>query len=252
MKITAIKTPIFKEREDLIAFIKANVLAVPEKSVLVVTSKIIGYAQGRLVAKEADNSEQKHQLVMAEADQYSPSSYSQYDMILAIKDHHLTVNAGIDESNANGKYVLWPENLQEVINEIWQLMRQHYKVKELGVIVTDSRTWPLRWGVVGTCLAHCGFKQLADFRGVKDLFGREIHSVQVNVAEGLASAAVLEMGEVAEQTPLALIENIKQIEFQNRVPTDQELADLKIKLEDDVYGPFLQSVPWVKNDQKVD
>jgi len=40
MKITAIKTPIFKEREDLIAFIKANVLAVPEKSVLVVTSKI--------------------------------------------------------------------------------------------------------------------------------------------------------------------------------------------------------------------
>jgi coenzyme F420-0:L-glutamate ligase/coenzyme F420-1:gamma-L-glutamate ligase len=102
--------------------------------------------------------------------------------------------------------------------------------------------------VVGTCLAHCGFKQLADYRGKKDLFGRKIKFVQLNVAEAIASAAVLEMGEVAEQMPLALVEEIKHIEFQDHEPTQQELQALRIELEDDVYGPFLKSVPWVKKE----
>jgi F420-0:gamma-glutamyl ligase len=40
--------------------------------------------------------------------------------------------------------------------------------------MTDSRQWPMRWGVTATALAHCGFKQLNDMRGEKDLFGRKI------------------------------------------------------------------------------
>jgi len=250
MKITSIKTPIVQVNDDLLAVIANNIDQLPEKSVLVVTSKIISYAQNRLAPIKTGGQKEKHELVKKEADSYLPSSYSQYDIMLALKDGHLTANAGIDESNANGQYVLWPENLQQEVNKIWQFARRHYQVKELGVIVTDSRTWPLRWGVVGTCLVHCGFKQLADYRGEKDLFGREIHFVQLNIAEAMASAAVLEMGEVAEQTPLALIEDIKHIEFQDHEPTNLELADLKIALEDDMYGPFLQAVPWVKNDKK--
>ena len=70
--------------------------------------------------------------------------------------------------------------------------------------------------------------------------------VQVNVAEAIAAGAALEMGEVAEQTPMCLVENIKQIQFQDRIPTEQELADLQIEIEDDAYGPFLTSVEWVK------
>jgi F420-0:gamma-glutamyl ligase len=246
MKITAIKTPIVKQNDNLLQLIVQNVKQVPEKSVLVITSKIISYSQNRLVPIEAGTREEKHELVKKEADAYLPSSHSQYDIMLAIKDGHFNANAGIDESNADGHYVLWPENLQQELNEIWKFIRNHYQVKQVGVIATDSRTWPLRWGVVGTCLAHCGFKQLADFRGKKDLFGREIKMVQLNIAEAIASAAVLEMGEVAEQTPLALVEEIQHIEFQDREPSKQELQSLKIAIEDDMYQPFLQSVPWVK------
>lgn len=250
MKITAIKTPLVKPGDDLFQVIANSIPQIPEKSVLVVTSKIISYAQNRLVPIKTGSTQEKHDIIKQEADQYLPCGYSQYDIILSIKEGHLTPNAGVDQSNASGNYVLWPENLQQSVNDIWQFAREHYQVKELGVITTDSRTWPLRWGVVGTCLAHCGFKQLHDYRGKKDLFGREIQFVQLNIAEAIASFSVLEMGEVAEQTPLAIVEDIKQIQFQGHVPTQQELDDLKIDFADDIYGSFLKSVPWVKNKNK--
>jgi dihydrofolate synthase / folylpolyglutamate synthase len=250
MKINAIKTPIVKAGDDLNKIIADSIPQIPEKSVLVITSKIISYAQNRLVPIKTGTKQEKHSLVKREADQYLSASYSQHDLILTIKDGHLTINAGIDESNSSGSYVLWPENLQQSVNDIWQFARKHYQIKELGVITTDSRTWPLRCGVVGTCLAHCGFEQLVDYRGKKDLFGREIQFVQLNVAESIASAVVLEMGEVAEQTPLGLVGDISKIKFQDRVPTKQELTDLKIELEEDIYGPFLKSVPWVKGNKE--
>ncbi|MBD3250458.1 MAG: hypothetical protein GF381_02740, partial [Candidatus Pacebacteria bacterium] len=243
MKTTAIHTPLFQENDDLEQFITqaidSQLGGLPEKCVLVVTSKIISYAQGRLVEKKTGERKEKLNLARQEADQYLPNSYSRFDMIMAIKNHTLTVNAGVDESNASGKYVLWPEKMQAVVNQLWQFLRQHYQVKHLGVIVTDSRTWPLRWGVIGTCLVHCGFQQLTDYIGQEDLFGREITMVKVNVAEAIAAAAALEMGEVAEQTPLGLVEEIKQIQFQDQPPTEQELKELRIEIENDVYGPLL-------------
>lgn len=266
MHITALKTPLVKEHDDLFKVIKnavddllkqqgagKNPGSVLEKSILAVTSKIVSYSQGRLVEKtaaakkdEQASRAQKHDLVHQEAEAYLPESYSQYDLILAIKDYTLTVNAGVDESNAAGKFVLWPENMQQAVNQIWQFLRSTYQVKDIGVIMTDSRTWPLRWGIVGTCLVHCGFLQLANYIGTKDLFDREIKMVQINVAEAVAVATTLEMGEVAEQTPLALAQNIKHIQFQNRPPTDRELKELHIERECDVYGPFINSVEWVE------
>lgn len=250
MQVTAIKTPIIKEHDDLKQIIKENVSNIQEKSVFVITSKIISYCQGRLVEKKSENRAEKHDLIRQEADYYLEPNLSKYDMILAIKNHMLTINAGLDESNANGKYVLWPEDIQQVANEIWQFLRQEYQLKEVGVVITDSRTWPFRWGVVATCLAHCGFRQLNNMIGTKDLFGRLIVMEQVNVAEAIAVAAGLEMGEVAEQTPLALVENISYITFQNRPPSQQELKDLVIEIQDDAYAPLLTSVKWQKNPKK--
>ncbi len=248
MKFKAIKTPIIKEDQDLLQFLGEAITNLPEKSVVTIASKIVSYSQGRLVSQQTGTREEKHELVKQEADQYLPNSYSQYDLMIAVKNGMLAVNAGIDESNANNKYVLWPANIQQAANNIWSFLRKKYKVKELGVIVTDSRSWPLRWGVVGTCLAHCGFQQLHDYRGREDLFGRPIHYVHLNIAEAIASAAALEMGEVDEQTPVCIVEDIPHIRFQNHAPTKEELQKLKISLEDDVYGPFLNSVDWVKKE----
>ncbi|PIS09697.1 putative folate metabolism gamma-glutamate ligase [Candidatus Beckwithbacteria bacterium CG10_big_fil_rev_8_21_14_0_10_34_10] len=246
MKVTAIKTPIVKKNDNLLDIIRDSIKTIPENSVLVITSKIISYCQGRIVKKALGGRNEKHSLVRQEADLYLEPSYSQYKMMLTIKNSTLAVNAGIDESNADDGYVLWPNRIQKTTNKIWRFLKKNYHLKKVGVIITDSKTIPLRWGVIGTAISHCGFKALYDYRGKEDLFGRKVKMSQANVVEGIAVSAVLEMGEVAEKNPLCLVQNIKRIKFQNRPPTKKELEDLKVSPKDDVFGPLLTSVDWVK------
>jgi dihydrofolate synthase / folylpolyglutamate synthase len=261
MKVTALKTPMINVGQELRPIINAAIReqfsdGLPERSVLVITSKIIAYEQGRLIPTlaaetggEVSREEEralKHQLVRQEADYYLEPHSSKYDLMLTITNATLMINAGIDESNANEHYVLWPKNLYAEAEKIWRNLREDFSVREVGVIIPDSRSVPLRWGVVGMSLASCGFRPLNDHVGDEDLFGREIKMVQVNVAEALATAAVFEMGEVAEQTPLALVTDSNMIKFMDRPLNKQELGELEIAIEDDMYGPLLTSVDWQK------
>lgn len=242
MHVHAIHTPVVEPGEDLFSFLRENLQAVPERSVVAITSKIVSVAQGRVVAQE---SAEKHDLVRQAAEKYTEPTSSKYDLMLTITEGQLAVNAGIDESNANGMYILWPENPQQVANDIWQFLRQEYHVQEVGVILTDSRTQPLYWGVIGATLAHCGFRALNPLIGQEDIFGREMRMTQESVYQALAVAAVFEMGEAAQQTPLALIKDIRDITFQEHPPTQEELENLHIELEDDVYAPILMHAPWI-------
>ena len=146
--------------------------------------------------------------------------------------------------------MLWPEKLQQTTNELWQFLREHFEVKELGVIVTDSKTMPLRWGVTGTAIASCGFEVLIDKIGQEDLFGKKLEMTQVNVAEAVGIAAAFEMGEGNEQQPLAIVSEVVQpVVWQDRPPTEQELKNLLIEPADDVYAPILMKVQWKKGNR---
>jgi F420-0:gamma-glutamyl ligase len=107
----------------------------------------------------------------------------------------------------------------------------------------------MRWGVTGMSLAHSGFGALKNYIGEKDLFGREFKFEKLNIADSLAASAVLVMGEGSEQTPLAIIEDLPQVEFLERNPTNEELKELKINIEDDLYAPLLKSVMWRKGNK---
>lgn len=242
MKLTPIKTPVIRRGDNLWPIINRAFSDISEASVVVVTSKIISLCQRQTVLKVKD----KYELVKQEADLYLDRSLSIYRMAIAIKNNTLAVNAGIDESNADGYFLLWPKDLQETTNEIWRRLRKKFRLNQLGVIVTDSHSLPLRWGIIGTSLCHCGFKALWDRRREKDLFGHLIKITQVNVAEALAASAVLVMGEVAEQTPLCLIEEAGMVQFQNRVPSPAELERLRLTPESDIYAPILTAAPWQK------
>ena len=256
MQVQAIRSRIIKPNDDLFTAIDEAISKdsnfkgkLPENSVLAISSKVISYCQGRVIKKSEDK-EVKHSLARKEAELYTDPSSSKFDLMLTIKNSTLIVNSGIDESNAsmNGEacYVLWPEKIQETLNEVWQYLLTKHQLKNFGVITTDSRSFPLRWGVVGTAIAYCGFKGLNNHIGEQDLFGRKMQMEQVNVAEALGVAATFEMGEVAEQTPFVLVSDLKNVQFVNEVPSDKELADNKISLEDDLYAPLLTNVDWKK------
>lgn len=245
MKIKAIKTPIVKANDNLTNIIQNSIPSLPERSVVVIASKIFSTCENRFVEKTTDPN-QKHQLIKQEADRYTNPHSSKYNLMMTIKKNFLFVNAGIDESNAENKYILWPKDPQKSINDVWHFLRNHYGVKEIGVTMSDSSSQMLNWGVVGRAIAYCGFNPLHNYIGSNDLFGKVMKMEKTNIMQSVTDAAVLEMGEGNEQTPIAIVEEIKKIEFLDHTPTKEELNELKIDIEDDVFAPIINKAEWLK------
>lgn len=245
MIVTPIKTPLVKVGDNINDIISQSIRTIPENSILVVASKIVSVCENRLVKKVEGTKEEKHELVRKEAELYTDPHSSKYNLMLTIKRNFMFVNAGIDESNADNQYILWPKDPQKSVNSIWKFAREHYKIKNLGVTISDSSSYMLNWGVVGRALAYCGFNPLRSYIGKPDLFGMIMKMEQTNVMQSVTDAAVLEMGEGNESTPMAIVSNFSHsIEFQNRKPTKEELRKLKINIIDDVYYPILRNSNW--------
>lgn len=227
MKVTPVRTRVFKEHEELIQFIIEHIPALPNRSVLAVTSKIVALSEGRTAVVSTD--EEKEKLIRSESERAVPTKY----VMLTVKDGMAMANAGIDDSNGDGKLVLLPKDSFAAASKIRSSLLQNYGIRELGILITDSRVAPLRAGVVGVALGHAGFKGIHDYRGTPDIFGRTMKITQTNVADSLATAATVVMGEGGEQQPLAVIEDAPA-EFLDTVDS----KELHIDIEDDMYGPL--------------
>lgn len=245
MIVKSIKTPLVKRGDNINDIIGQSIKTIPENSILVVASKIVSVCENRLVKKVEGTKEEKHELVRREAELYTDPHSSKYNIMLTIKRNFIFVNAGIDESNADNEYILWPKDPQKSVNNIWKFVRQHYKIKNFGVTISDSSSYMLNWGVVGRALSHCGFNPLRSYIGKPDLFGKIMKMEQTNVMQSVTDAAVLEMGEGDECTPMAIVSDIiHPVEFLDHKPSKEELAKLKINLSDDVYYPILKNSNW--------
>lgn len=247
MQIKTIKTRILvPPKDDLLKVIKKSIKKLPEKSIVVIASKVVSIWEGRCVEKE--NYKDKDDLIIQEADMYLPRAFIPGAWVMhTLKNNLFIPSAGVDESNANGYYILWPKNIKGTTKEIWTWLRKKYKVKNVGVIITDSHTNPLRRGVLGISLAHYGFNPLRDYRKKPDLFGRLLRMSQTNIADGLAVAAVVMMGERNESTPIAIITDIPWVQFvQKPVKSRKPYSSFEIKTSEDMYYPLFSSVPWKK------
>lgn len=211
---------------------------------MAVTSKIVAICEGRTIPiDEAD----KKDLVARESDYYLPSYLSKYDFNFTITHRTLIPSAGIDESNGDGHFILWPKDPGASANNIYRYLKKRFGLNNVGVIITDSTARPLHYGTEGVAIAFSGFNPSNDYRGTPDLFGRTLEVSVSNIADALASAAVVVMGEGTERTPLAVIEDIPFVKFQDHEPTKEELDKFFLNhYEDDLFEPFLKSMPWEK------
>ncbi|MFH1462463.1 MAG: coenzyme F420-0:L-glutamate ligase [bacterium] len=244
MIVKTVKTRVFNPPKDnLNSFIKEALSKVKlkEKSVIVITSKIVSIGEGRCV--KIDSVQDKDELIKEEADYYIPRSLSPGGRaVITIKNNILIPTAGIDESNAKDHYILWPKNPYQSARRIYNLIKKEFNLKNFGVIISDSHCVPLRWGVMGVALSYYGFLPLKDYCQTKDIFGRLLKMTKVNIVDALCSAAVLMMGEGKEQTPIALIEDVDFIEFKK--PDPRAKNPLLISPEEDIYAPLLKGAKW--------
>jgi len=231
MQITPIKTRIFQENEDLFLFVLKYIKKIKEGSILVVTSKIVALAEGRTVVYE--NEKQKDALIKKESDLLIKTKI----VWLSFKDGTVMANAGIDESNARGKLIFLPKDSFTSAEILRQKLIRHFNLKKLGILITDSRLLPFRAGAVGMAVGYAGFKGVRNYIGKKDIFGRTLKMSSTDVADSLATSAVLCMGEGKEQKPLVLITDVP-VEFMNKI----NRKELKIDPKKDLYLPLFGSI----------
>lgn len=247
MNVSPIKTHKITLKKGTTKILDQYVKELQEHSVVAIASKIISITEGRVVKI---GSIDKDELIAQEAQYFLPRKSNKWHVALTIARDTLVATAGIDESNGDGYYILWPKNPQKSANKIREYLVKRFKLKRVGVVITDSKTTPLRWGVSGFAIAHSGFAAIKDYIGKPDIFGRKLEYTKLNIADSLAASAVLAMGEGNEQTPIAVIDDPHNVVFQNRNPTAKELSDLQVTLDEDLYGAFLKSVKWRKGSAK--
>src|SRR3989344_5139835 len=168
MKVKSAKTHIFKKNDDLVAFITHHVPKLKNGSVLAVTSKIVALPEGAVV--QTPTTRAKEAIIRAESEWQLQAKYGK----ITLKDGLLMWNAGVDESNAKGNIILLPKDSFRAAERLRKELKKVYKLKQLGVVNSDSRVMPLRSGVVGVALGYAGFRGLRDYRGKKDIFGRKL------------------------------------------------------------------------------
>lgn len=235
MIVKPLRTRVFKEGESLVAFATHYFNKLAEKSVIVITSKIVALAEGRTAV--VGDAKVKERLIKKESDFALPTKH----VWMTLKDGMAMASAGIDESNAHGKLILLPKNSFKTARLIRKKLQQKYGIKNLGVVITDSRTMPLRAGVIGVAVGYSGFHGVKNYKGQQDIFGRKFKFSSVDVADSLAAAAVLVMGEGREQCPLAIITN-SPVEFSEKAYR----KELEIAIQDDMYLPLFSKLSKFK------
>ena len=216
--------PLFAPGDDLAAAIGDAVLAANQHltagDVVVVAQKAVSKCEGRqrrladiepsVRAREMAATAQKDaavcELMLAEAEEVMRVSPGV--VITRHRTGHVLANAGIDASNVGAEdgetVLLWPEDPDASARALRQALEARFGVR-LAVIVSDSlgRAW--RLGTTGHAIATAGMAPLRDRRGEADLFGRELQATVIGVADEIAAAASLVMGEAAEGIPAAIV-----------------------------------------------
>lgn len=209
MKLTPLKTRIFEKNKNIFDFFQEHydINQLQENSVFVISSKIVALSQGRTSKKNL------REEVISHADEILNDCG---DFFLTVNEGIVIPNAGIDRSNSpSGEIILWPQDAEEEAILFKTHLQEITGIKNVGVIISDSRITPRRRGTVGVALAWSGIWGVKDERGKQDLFGRKLEVSSINIADNLSSAAEVLMGQANESTPFVCIEELSSTLFTN-------------------------------------
>jgi len=190
--------------------------------IVVIAQKLVSKAEGRTVsltqvtasdearqlAAETDKEPEIVQLILDESNRiirHRPG--------VLIAEHKLgfvLANAGIDRSNVSAddsEVLLLPEAPDASAQQLRDTLASRLGLR-LAVIIIDSvgRAW--RMGTIGMALGSCGIEALTDLRGRHDLFGRELQVSEHAIADAVAAAAELLMGEADEARPVIVVRGL--------------------------------------------
>lgn len=188
--------------------------------ILVVTQKIISKAENRFVdLKTVTPGDEAHRLAaitgknprlveLVLAESVAVLRAVPNVLITRHRSGHVMANAGIDRSNTgqtDGETVLLLPQDSDASAAKLALALQQCGIPISAIVISDSFGRPWRYGVVNVAIGASGFPALLDRRGEPDRNGRPLEVTQIALADMVASAAGLAMGEGAEGVPAVLV-----------------------------------------------
>jgi coenzyme F420-0:L-glutamate ligase / coenzyme F420-1:gamma-L-glutamate ligase len=232
--------PLIRRDDNLadivVAALHQNNISLQNNDILIFAQKIVSKAEGRAVnlnsiipsqraidlAKQTEKDPRLVELILEESNEVLRTRLG-----VIIVEHKLgfvCANAGIDHSNVTSPLpegdseasrsgaegglgvredwvLLLPENPDNAASSIRDQIQQKTG-KQIGILIIDSHGRAWRHGTVGIAIGISGLPGLEDLRGKPDLFGFKLQVTQVGVADELAAAASLMMGQAAEGTPV--------------------------------------------------
>jgi F420-0:gamma-glutamyl ligase len=228
LKIFAVKTSIlYPPRDNIFPLFDSDGFSLERSDILCIATKCLAIHQGRCVKIGTVD---RRRLICDEADRLWEKN-----CLLTVKDGIVIPFSGIDESNGNGYYVLWPQDVTKLLAEIHGYLCEKFTIKNLGIISIDSKIEPFRRGTIGVAQDIFGFNPIKDYRGKVDLFGRRLEVTSVNIADSLASTACYLMGEGNESCPLVIVRGAENVEFGNEF----SMKNTQLAKEDDMFGNIL-------------
>jgi coenzyme F420-0:L-glutamate ligase len=192
----------FKDGDILV--LAETAVATAEGNVITLSS-IVPSAQAKVLAEKYQMDPRTVEVVIRESDSIVGGIKG---FLLCMKGGTLLPNAGVDASNAPpGCVTPLPENPDQSALTIKNNIREKTGAR-VGVIIADSRTHAMRLGCSGVAIGSAGIISVIDDRGRSDLFGRKLEVTKRAVADNIASAAELVMGEADECIPAAIIRGL--------------------------------------------
>ena len=204
--------------------IKAERLSLRDGDVVVISQKIVSKAQGLLTdisrikpsttAKSLSRRTRKDprlvELILLDSAKVLRADSQA--LIVKRRDGLICLNAGVDKSNVKGPliYSQLPKDSDYVASQIRRKL-ERFSGRRLGVMVADTYSRPFRVGQVEFAIGVSGFEPLVDYRGQQDIFGYSLKFKFVGLADEIAAAAELVMGQGTERIPVAIVRGVTRL-----------------------------------------
>jgi coenzyme F420-0:L-glutamate ligase/coenzyme F420-1:gamma-L-glutamate ligase len=193
------------------------------RDVLVIAQKIVSKAEGRYIdldqivpspratdiARQCEKDPRLIEVILSES-----SEVVRVRPGLIITRHRLgfiAANAGVDRSNVAPegieRVLLLPIDPDRSAAQIRSALRDRFGI-DLAVIIADSHGRPHRLGTVGVAIGLAGLRGVEDWRGRKDLFGYTLQHTEVGLADQIAAAGTLLLGQAAESIPAVIMRGV--------------------------------------------
>ncbi len=230
--------PSIKEGDDLAEMIEDR-FALRDGDIVCIASTVVSKSEGRFrrieeytptarakeIAGELDKDPRFVQAVLEESEDIL---LDRPFLLVATSFGHIGVNAGIDQSNVGqGRILLLPECPRESANRIRRGLK-----KDCAVIVTDTCGRPFRCGVAGVAIGWSGIAALRDWRGKRDLEGRELEITLEAIVDEIAGMANLLMGEGGDGTPVVVVRGFEHPKSGGKLFRPRELDVIRDRLQE--------------------